>query len=156
MLERLRRGIPLRMSATGELRFDDEPITHARVHQALRDGLDASEEGEPIVRLGAQWCYLTIDDCPLRATAITEEGSGLVMRLDDGREVPLSLDSLWDEPEHGLRAQAPSRHSGRPLAVRFTNQAQMDLAPWLEEGDDDRTILALGSQRRPIPRTAPD
>jgi len=154
-LERLRRGVPLRMSSTGELLFDEEPITHARVRQALRDGLDLSDGGEPIVRLGAQWCYLTIDDCPLRATAVTFGESAPVLRLDDGREVPLDVETLWDEPERGLRTSAPSRHSGRPLPVRFTNRAQMDLADRLEEGDDGRTLLVVGEQHWPIPTARP-
>lgn len=154
-LERLRRGVPLRMTARGDLRFDEGPITHPRVRQALRDGLDLSDGGEPIVRLGPQWCYLTVEDCPLRATAVRREGDALWMRLDDGREVPLGLETLWDEPEHGLRSEAPSRATGRPLAVRFTNHAQMDLAEWLEEGEDDTTVLVLGARRLRIPRDRP-
>jgi hypothetical protein len=35
--------------------------------------------------------------------------------------------------------------------VRFTNQAQMDLAAWLEDGEGDPPVLALGHQRWPIP-----
>ena len=154
-LERLRRGVPLRMSSTGDLLFDEGPITHPRVRQALREGLDTSDTGEIIVRLGAQWCYLTIEDCPLRATAVRVAGSTLHMRLDDGREVPLPLPTLWDEPGRGLRAQAPSRHSGRPLSVRFTNRAQMDLADRLEEGEGDQTVLVLDGTHWPIARTAP-
>lgn len=154
-LDRLRRGVPLRMSATGELLFDEGPITHPRVRQALREGLDLSDGDEVIVRLGAQWCYLTIEDCPLRATAVRVEGSTLHMRLDDGREVPLPLPTLWDEPGRGLRAQAPSRSSGRPLAVRFTNRAQMDLADLLEEGEGQQTVLVLDAERWPIARVAP-
>ncbi|MCX4241059.1 hypothetical protein [Paraliomyxa miuraensis] len=152
-LERLRRGVPLRMTARGELLFDEGPITHPRVRQALREGLDVSDGGEPIVRLGAQWCYLTIEDCPLRATAVRRDGDALRMRLDDGRELPLPPQSLLDEPGRGLRSQAPSRGSGRALAVRFTNQAQMDLAPWLEDAGDDRTALVLGDRRLVIPRS---
>ncbi len=154
-LERLRRGVPLRMSPTGELSFDEEPITHPRVRQALRDGLDLSEGGEPIVRLGAQWCYLSIDDCPLRATAVTFGESSPLLRLDDGREVPLDVSTLWDEPERGLRTSVPSRHSGRPLPVRFTNRAQMDLADRLEEGDGERTLLVIGDRRWLIPSRPP-
>lgn len=155
LLERLRRGVPLRMSARGELLFDAEPITHPRVRQALRDGLDVSDGGEPIVRLGAQWCYLTIDDLPLRATAVRREGDDLHVRLDDGRELPLPPACLWDEPGRGLRAQVPARGSGRPLGVRFTNHAQMDLSAWLEDGDGDRSVLVLGPQRWVIPREPP-
>ena len=151
ILERLRRGVPLRMTARGELRFDEQPVTHPRVRRALREGLDVSDSGEPIVRLGQQWCYLTVDDCPLRATAVTREGDRLQMRLDDGRWVALAVASVWSEPVRGLRSTAPSRHSGRALAVRFDNRAQMDLAPWLEIDDDDRVVLVLGEQRWVIP-----
>lgn len=154
-LERLRRGVPLRMTARGELRFDEGPITHPRVQQALREGLDLSDGGEPIVRLGPQWCYLSVEDCALRATAVRREGDALHLRLDDGREVSLRLETLWDEPQRGLRAVAPSRATGRPLAVRFTNHAQMDLAEWLEEGEGDATVLVLGSRRLVIPRAEP-
>jgi hypothetical protein len=154
-LERLRRGVPLRMSARGELLFDAEPVTHPRVQQALREGLDVSDGGDPIVRLGPQWCYLTIDDLPLRATAVRRDGDALHVRLDDGRELPLPLDVLWDEPGRGLRAEVPSRGWGRSLGVRFTNQAQMDLSAWLEDGEGDQSVLALGSQRFVVPRNPP-
>lgn len=154
-LERLRRSLSLRMSARGELLIDDGPVTHPRVRQALREGLDVSDGGEPIVRLGAQWCYLTLEDCPLRATAVRRQGNDLHLRLDDGRELPLSLPTLWDEPGRGLRALAPSRSSGRALAVRFTNQAHMDLSAWLEDGEGDDTVLVLGSRRWVIPREPP-
>lgn len=154
-LERLRRGVPLRMSASGELRFDDEPVTHPRVRQALRGGLDLSDAGEPVVWLGDQWCYLTVDDCPLRATAVLRRDDDLHMRLDDGRELPLSLDTLWDEPGRGLRARAPSQPTGRGLAVRFTNQAQMDLAEWLDDSEGDDAVLVLGSHRWAIPKQPP-
>jgi hypothetical protein len=143
------------MTARGELLFDEQPVTHPRVRQALRDGLDVSDGGEPIVRLGAQWCYLTVEDCPLRATAVRREGDALCMRLDDGRELPLPPASLWDEPGRGLRTSAPARGSGRPLGVRFTNRAQMDLAAWLEDGDGDRVMLVLGPRRWVVPHEPP-
>lgn len=158
LLERLRRGVPLRMSARGELLFDAEPVTHPRVRQALREGLDVSDGGEPIVRLGPQWCYLTIDDLPLRATAVRREGDALLVRLDDGRELPLDPRTLWDEPGHGLRAAVPARASSRPLGVRFTSQAHLDLAAFLDEtsADGDDPVLVLGAARWIIPRRPPD
>jgi len=107
------------------------------------------------VRLGAQWCYLAIEDLPLRATAVRREGDALFVRLDDGRELPLPPAALWDEPGRGVRTQVPSRSTGRPLGVRFTNQAQMDLAAWIEEGPDEEPVLVLGSMRWPIPHEPP-
>ena len=159
MLERLRRGVPLRLDARGEFVFDEGPITHPRVREALRAGLDVTEDGEPIVRLGPQWCYLTVEDTPLRATAIDLEGGELRARLDDGRTLPLPVQTLWEEPGAGLRFEVPSRCSGRPLAVRFTNAAQMQLAEHIEM-DGDTAILAFpeaggGELRVPIPGHPP-
>lgn len=145
-LERLRRGIPLRMDAMGHFSLGGEPVSHPRVIAAFRRGLDITEAGEHQLHVGNQWCYLTIDDCPLRAVAVAarhgDDGAGLHIRLDDGRELPLAVDTLWEEPGRGLRCEVPAIRSGRPIAARFTNTAQMDLATWITEAPDrDELVL---------------
>ena len=153
-LERLRRGVPLRLTAQGEFRWDDGPIAHARVRDALRAGLDVTEDGEPIVRLGPHWCYLTVDDCILRVTSVVERDGGPLLRLDDGRAVPLDTATLWEEPDKGLRCAVPSQGSGRPLPTRFTNTGQMDLSAWIDL-DADPPALVVGSTSTPIRSSAP-
>jgi hypothetical protein len=148
-LERLRRGVPLRLTALGELRWEDGPITHARVRDALRAGLDVSDGGEPIVRLGPQWCYLTVDDCIMRVTGVVKRQGSPVVRLDDGREVALDPESLWEEPVKGLRCTVPSQATGRALSARFTNTAQMDLAAWIDLTADP-PVLRIGGRSWPI------
>ena len=155
MLERLRRGVPLRMTATGRLLFGGEPITHPRVDAALRAGLDVTDAGEPTVHIGGHWCYLHIDDLPLRATAAEAIPSGVELRLDDGRTLPLDLATLWEEPGRGLRCTVPSAGSGRPLGVRLTNRAQMDLQPLLRLHDDGRPMLRIGDTWHPVPEEPP-
>lgn len=155
LLERLRRGVPIRMDSRGAFFFDGAPVTHERVNEALRRGLDASDTGEPIVRLGPQWCYLHVDDLPLRALGVAEDPEGFKLRLDDGRLVPLLAETLWEEPERGLRCLAPSAGSGRMLEVRFTNKAQMDLAPRLRVSTDGRVHVRLGDKERRIPTRPP-
>jgi hypothetical protein len=145
-LERLRRGVPLRLTARGEFRFDDGPITHRGVRDALRAGLDVSDSGEPIVRLGPQWCYLTVDDCILRVTAVRDRGGAPILRLDDGRELPLDPATVWEEPGAGLRCTVPSQATGRPLSARFTNTAQMDLSAFIDL-DADPPTLRVGDGR---------
>lgn len=145
-LERLRRGVPLRLTARGEFRFDDGPITHARVRDALRAGLDVSDSGEPIVRLGPQWCYLTVDDLVLRVTGVVARDGAPWLRLDDGRELALDPDTLWEEPGAGLRCTVPSQATGRPLPARFSNTAQIDLAAWMDL-DAEPPVLAIGDRR---------
>ena len=151
LLERLRRGFALRLDRQGGFWIADEAVTHPRVIAALRGGLDVSEGGEAQVHLGEQWCYLAVDDCPLRArsVAIDAGGGAAWLRLDDGRDVPLDPATLWEEPGLGLRASAPAQRSGRPLAVRFTNRAQMELAERIDlEATPPR--LVLGGRAWPI------
>lgn len=155
MLERLRRGVPLRLTATGRLLFDGVEVTHPRVDAALRAGLDVTEAGEPTVRIGPHWCYLDVDDLPLRATAAIVGPGGISLRLDDGRIVPLPLATLWEEPGRGLRCTVPSAGSGRPIGVRLTNRAQLDLEPYLELPDGGTPVLRLGDASHAIPSRPP-
>ncbi|MEM6291076.1 MAG: hypothetical protein AAGA54_07415 [Myxococcota bacterium] len=156
MLERLRRGVPLVLAPTGRFRFEGADVTHTRVEMALRTGLDVTEAGEAVVHLGAQWCYLTVEDCLLRGTAVQERDGGLWLRLDDGREVALPHHTLWEEPDRGLRASVPSARSGRPMSVRLTNAAQLQLSTWIEfDESTDQATLVYGGLRSPIPTTAP-
>lgn len=150
-LDRLRRGIPLRLDRTGRFHLGDEPVTHPRVLAAFLAGLDVSEAGEPTLQVGNQWCYLTVDDCPLRATGVLRGDDGAPqLRLDDGRTVALDPATVLEDAG-GLRAAAPSQRSGRPLAVRFYNTAAMDLTAWIE-GDAESATLVVGDRRTPLRR----
>lgn len=150
LLERLRRGVPLRLTPMGVLRWGDEDITHARVREALRRGLDVTDDGEPIVRIGPHWCYLSVEDTLFRVEAVDVKGDVLHARLDDGRTVELDPTTLWEEPGHGLRATVPTAPTGRPASARFTNRAQIDLAELLET-DGDQPALRLGDRHIRIP-----
>jgi hypothetical protein len=145
MLDRLRRGVPLVLSPTGRFRFDGEDVTHSRVESALRAGLDVTEAGEFIVYLGEQWCYLCVEDCPLRVTAVWEADDTLRVRLDDGRELSLAVESLREQPNAGLWVRVPAARSGRLLPARFTNAASVELSAWIRFDDDDETpVLEVG------------
>lgn len=151
VLERMRRGVPLVLSATGAFRWGDEPITHAGVNAALRAGLDVSDSGEPTVAIGPQWCYLRVEDTPLRVVTV-EHGAApgeLQLRLDDDRTLVLDPATLWEEPELGLRCTVPAQGSGRPLAARFTNRAANELATWIDL-EKDPPVLVVDGRTTPI------
>lgn len=162
-LDRLRRGFRLRLDRVGNLWIADEAVEHPRVIDVLRRGLDISEEGEPTMHLGEQWCYLTVDDCFFRVlgvrsapdTTTDTTAPALTLLLDDGRRVELDPATLWEEPEQGLRCTVPASRSGRPLSARFTNRAQIELAEHIELEAEPRPILRLGDGRWPIPESAP-
>ena len=145
-LERLRRGIPLRLDRTGQFFMGDDPVTHPRVRAAFLAGLDTNDAGEPTLQVGNQWCYLTVDDCPLRATGVLPgQGSALSLRLDDGRTVALDPTTVYADDE-GLRCTAPSQPTARPIPVRLGNTAAMDLSSFIE-GEGDAATLVVGDHR---------
>ncbi len=152
LLERLRRGVPLRLTAAGAFEFGGEPVTHGRVGEALRHGLDRSDSGDFIVRLGTQWCYLTVDDCPFRVRGVAsdERGKALTLLLDDGRNVELDRDSLHEEPDRGLWCVVPSR-TGRPMPARFSNPAAVELSDWvIDDVTADLPALRVAGLETPI------
>lgn len=155
-LERLRRQVPLRLDRMGQFFFEDDPVSHPGVRALFLRGLDTTPAGEPALRVGEQWCYLKVEDTPLRVVGVRADDGGLRVALDDGRELPLDPRTLWEEPGRGLRCSVPSQPSGRPLAVRFTNPALAELAPLLAV--DERTgaaTLTIGGQDVAVPTQAP-
>lgn len=160
-LEKLRRGFPLHMDRQGNFRFEGDLISHPGIVRLFRTKLDATEAGEVTVGLEGKWVYLDLDDLPLRALRVDaprgEERMPQLI-LDDGRRLPLDPASLWEEPGAGLRCTVPARESGRPLGVRLSNTAAVDLSAWLGEddaGEAERPQLQVGAQRWTIPEHPP-
>lgn len=157
ILEQLRRGIPLRMDATGRFWLDNEPVTHPRVIAAFRNGLDVTPQGEHTLHVGNQWCYIKIADAPLRVNAVAHcLANALTLRLDDGRTLTIDPANLAEQPHGGLWTTVPSQLSGRPLLARFTNRAQMDLDPFLSFDEHTQMFaLAIGGHRFGIAQATP-
>jgi len=161
LLERLRRGLPLRLDRSGGFWLAEDPITHPRVVALFRDGLDISPSGEPQLYIADQWCYLSIDDASFRALAVSlaptdapTDAPTLLLHLDDGRRLPLDPATLWEQPERGLCAAVPARRSGRLLRARFTNSALLELCRWIDL-DAEPPRLELGGRTWPILPTEP-
>ena len=162
-LEKLRRGFPLHMDRQGQFVFEGDPITHPGIVRLFRANLDATESGEVSVGIEGKWVYLKLADLPLRALRVDapREGEGApALILDDARRLPLDPATLWEEPDAGLRCTVPARASGRPLAVRLSNTAAIDLSRWFVwedgEGQDARPMLELDGRRWRIPARAPE
>lgn len=159
-LEKLRRGFPLHMNRRGEFSFEGDPITHPGIVRLFRANLDATEEGEVTVGVEGKWVYLKLADLPLRALRVDRPHDGETgpqLLLDDGRRLPLDPETLWEQPEAGLRCTVPARGSGRPLAVRLSNAAAVDLSSWVTWTDADaRPQLVIGDRRYPIPERSPE
>jgi hypothetical protein len=155
LLDRLRRGFPLHMDRLGNFSFEGDPLTHPGIIRLFRTHLDVDESGDVTIELEGKWVYLKLDDLPLRALRIdrpTGDGRAPQLLLDDGRRVPLDPTTLREEPGSGLRCTVPASASGRPLGVRLSNTAAIDLASWFQwDEGDERPHVEIDGQRFEIP-----
>jgi hypothetical protein len=155
LLERLRRGFPLHMDRQGNFSFEGDAITHPGIVRLFRANLDATASGEVTLGLEGKWVYLKLADQPLRALHVDAPRGAEVgpqLELDDERRLPLEPDTLREDANEGLRCMVPARGSGRPLGVRLTNAAAIDLSNWFawDEGDE-RPKLEIEGRRFEIP-----
>ena len=83
------------------------------------------------------------------------------LRPERGRVLSIYFDldpsTLWEEREEGLRCTVPSQTSRRPLGVRLSNTAAIDLSAWMVWDDEfGRPDLLVGQRRWAIPDACPD
>ena len=144
LLDRIRRGFPLRMDTLGRLLFEDDEITHPGVVRLFRKGIELSDEGELIVRIETQWTYLNASDCPFRVLRVQGDpgqASLPLLHLDDGRRLELDPHSLVEDEGRGLRCTVPSRALARALQARFSNRAALELSEWLDIDTDGKAVF---------------
>lgn len=107
LLEALRRGSGLRLSAEGELSFQDEPVTHPRVQDLFHRGVSVRADGEVILQVGTQWAYLEcetvahfVDSVAVRDGALEISLRGTQERRCTGPRIGMAPDDrfyLWAE-----------------------------------------------------------
>ncbi len=159
-LDKLRRGFPLTMDRQGNFAFEGDPVTHPGVVALFRKGLDVGESGEIELHVAEQWTYLKVDDLPLRALRVDtprgDDDTMPMLLLDAGRRLALDPETLWEQPELGLRCTVPSQRSGRAIALRLGNSAAMDLSKWMIWDDEfGRPELEIAGRRWAIPDAPP-
>jgi len=149
IVDRLRRGFPLRMDAAGRFWFEGDALEHPRVVAYFRAHIDATPAGEPIIWVDGKYVHFTCDDAPFRVAHVSLVGAALQLSLDDDRVVPLDPSAVVDEGAAGILTHVPSQHSGSAIPARFTNHAAVDLSRWLDS-DGDHTWIKIGTRRFPI------
>ena len=159
LLERIRRGFPLRLDALGRFMFEQDEITHPRVVDLFRSGIDVNDAGELVLQVGDQWTYLNATDCPLRVLAVLGRADQDLLprlQLDDGRTLELDWSTLVEDEARGLRCSVPAQGSGRLLAARFTNRAALSVADWLVCDENERPTLPHAHGGALVPFIAAD
>ena len=133
-LEAIRRGIDLRLDVEGRWIHEGEAFTHAGVTALFDRGLDLHPTtGEPIVRIGEQWCYIRCDDLPFVVRrwrfGANATDPALCAVLNTGAESQVERDALRCEADGRMALRL---HGDRE--ARVSRAAQAALAPYLVEG----------------------
>lgn len=120
-LEALRRDSRIGLDAEGRFSYRGRPLENERVEALFHRGLSVRADGEVILRVGAQWCYVQVQDVPffvdaLRGASAGSVGSGqgtVMVRLRSGAEEAFEPERLqwcgdslvYYDLAHGARAR---------------------------------------------------
>ena len=135
----------IRLDREGNWWHDDVPVEHPRVIEAFNQGLSPTDDGRFILRVGNDWCFVTVEDAAYRVLSVDDVKGTPWLRLSDRSAEPLDGATVELDADGVLRCQVKSNRA----AARFSRDAQFQLGPWLEE-EEGRFLLALPTGRHPV------
>jgi len=133
----------LRLDRTLRWWHDDERVEHPRIIEAFNQGLVPTEDGRFQLRIGADWCFVQVEDAAYAVVAVDPiPEHGWYLRLSDRTAERLDPATVRLDPEGVLTCQVKQ---GRAKA-RFSRDAQFGIGEFLEQ-DDHGYWLVTGSDR---------
>ena len=135
------------LDAEGRFQHDGELVEHPGMARAFASWIDRHpDDGRFILNNGYDWSYFRVEDVPFFVLAVREQAERLVLSLSDGSESPLEPGTLTLGAQGALYT---SVKNGR-FRARFTQAAQIALAPWLAEGENGEVLLEIASTRHTL------
>jgi hypothetical protein len=126
-------------------RHDGGVVDHPRVVEAFNRGVRVEEDGRYTLHLGADWCFIEVEDCAFAAVAVdVSEGNRLSVRLSDRTAEWLDAETLALDDEGVLTV----RVKGGRAKARFSRDAQAQLAAFLEEREGGLELVVNGQRWR--------
>lgn len=135
-----------------ELRWwhDGAPIEHPKIVEAFNVGLAPAEDGRFILRFGADWCFVEVEDAAYAVLVVDVAPEGrLFVRLSDRTAEELDPATLELGPDGVVRCRVKA---GRAKA-RFSRDAQFALGELLEATEAGLS-LRVGARLVPAPGLA--
>ncbi|NUN13605.1 MAG: DUF1285 domain-containing protein [Myxococcales bacterium] len=149
-LEKLRRNSLIHVRKDGTFFHDGQPIENPKIVTLFRRGIRIRDDGEKVLHVGPQWCYVTSDDVVLfvESVSVDEQLGTIRVRLWNGEEdlvSPQSLQLLGD-------GQLVGTLETRPIPVRFFRSAYHQIAAYWEEdaGSPSGYIVKIGPRTWPL------
>lgn len=119
---------------------DGEPVEHPKILEAFNRGIERAPDGRYLLRFGADWCFITVEDAPLQVEVALEVDGQVVLKLSNGATEALRPDTLC---EQGGVLYCLSEAG---LPARFGRSAHFALGSLLEERPSGFALVLQGRE----------
>ncbi len=139
------------LGKTGQFTHDGAPIQHRNMARAFSRWIGRHpDDGRYILQNGYDWTYFTVEETPYFVLGLRSQTNvnGVILRLSDGTEEVLDPTS-FSLDEEGV---AYCKVKEGDYEARFDRAAQLELSPYLVEGEDDVELEIHGRRYRPKSR----
>ena len=127
---------------------DDEPIEHPRIIELFNESLVVAEDGRFQLRIGADWCFVQVEDAAFEVRTVDANPDGRVsVRLSDRTAEALDAAGL----AVGGDGVVVARVKGGRARARFSRDAQYQLGELLEPEPGGGVVLVAHGRRVPAP-----
>lgn len=135
----LSRESKITLTREGEFLHEGEKVERRALADAMHQWLSYHpEDGRVILENGFDWCYIAVEDTEHFVKAVRGAPPGAPsVELLSGHTEPLRASTLEVDAEGIVFAEVQPRGATSPKRARFLREAQLALAPWLE---DERTV----------------
>ncbi|MBM7118531.1 DUF1285 domain-containing protein [Archangium primigenium] len=137
----------IRLDARLRWWHDDAPIEHPRIIELFNSSLVLDETGRYQLRIGADWCYVTVEGAAYEVRTVDVSEARVSVRLSDRSAEALEPSSLDVDAEGVLTCQV----KGGRARARFSRDAQYQLGELLEQQAGGRLALRAGERLLPLP-----
>lgn len=137
------RETKISRDAQGRWFNDGTAITHVLLTRAFDEWLRPAPDGSGRFCLSndINWAFVSIEGPPRFVRSVGRDASGEIsLRLSDGEDVPLDVETLRQGPDGALYCEVPG-----PMAARFDSHAMMQLEDLVGE-DDAGVFLSVGGR----------
>jgi uncharacterized protein len=142
------RESTIRLDARGHFIHDGHPVEHPGMRRAFASWIRRHpDDGRFVLSNDYDWTYFEVEDVPFFVETVRSAGGVPVVVLSDGTEEPLDPTAL----RAGARDALYLRVKHGAFDARFQRAAQLELAPWLEEGAGGALELAISGVRYALP-----
>lgn len=141
------RESTIRLDARGRFWHDGALVEHAGLGAALHSWIGRHpDDGRYILSNGYDWTYFTVEDAPFRVDGVRFDGDLILLRLSDGSEELIAVETMHAGPDDALYVQVKGSAPGGPFEAKLTPHAQASLAPALVEMEGGGVGLRIGGR----------